>query len=149
MKYIEAPYIEKKEKPVYNPSVEYQNGSDIDVMRIVQEEELTRIDFAYRASPKYRNGGWIQIGRESFIRPVNTGMQLTLVQAVNIPITPSKHWFKNANQCLYYTLYFPALPDDVAAIDIIEREVARPHNFFNFYGVSLERIAREVIMVNN
>jgi hypothetical protein len=86
---------------------------------------------------------------ETFIRPVNTGMQLTMVQAVNIPVAPAKHWYKNKSQCLYYTLYFPALPDDVVAIDIIEREAARPNNYFNFYGVSLERIARGVIMVNN
>ena len=149
MKYIETPYIEKKEKPVYNPGLEYQDNSAIDVMRIVQEEELTRIDFAYRSSPKYINGGWVQIDKETFIRPITTGMRLTLVQAVNIPITPKKHWFKKAGQCLYYTLYFPALQDGVMAIDMIEREAARPHNFFNFYGVSLERIARGIIMVNN
>jgi hypothetical protein len=146
---IEEPYTEKKVRPVYNPNVDFQNGSTIDVLRITQEDELTRIDFAYRSSPKYINGGWVQIERESFIRPVNTGMRLTLVQAVNIPIAPTKHWFKKAGDCLYYTLYFPKLPDDAVAIDIIEREAARPHNFFNFYGVSLERIAREVIIVNN
>ena len=150
MKVMEPPYTEKKEKPIYNPSVEYQNGdADIEIMRIVQEEELTRIDFVYRASPKYIKGGWVQIDRETFIRPVGTAMRLTLVQAVNMPIAPKKHWFREAGQCLYYTLYFPALPAGVVAIDIIEREAARPHNFFNFYGVSLERIARGVIMVNN
>ena len=145
MKTIEAPYTEKKEKPVYNPTVEHQNGSAIGVMRIVQEEELTRIDFVCHAG----RFSWVCIERETFIRPVNTGIKLTMVQAVNIPITPTKHWFKNRSQCLYYTLYFPALPDDVMVIDIIEREAARPHKYFNFYGVSLERIAREVIMVNN
>lgn len=147
MKTIEAPYTEKKERPVYHPTVEHKNGSAIDVMRIVQEEELTRIDFVCLAN----RFSWVCIEPETFIRPVNTGIKLTMVQAVNIPIAPAKHWFKNRSQCLYYTLYFPALPLDVAAIDIIEREVACPHNYcnFNFYGVSLERIAREVIMVNN
>ena len=146
---IEEPYTEKKRKIVYNPSVEYQDNSTIDVMRIVLEEELTRIDFVHRPSPIYLNGGWVRIEPETFIRPVNTSMRLTMVQAVNIPVAPVKHWYKNKNQCLYYTLYFPALSDDVVAIDIIEREAARPHNFFNFYGVSLERIARGVIMINN
>jgi hypothetical protein len=149
MKNIEAPYIEKKEKPIYNPNLEYQDSSTADVMRIVQEEELTRIDFVHRACPLRINGGWVRIEPETFIRPVGTSMRLTMVQAVNIPIAPAKHWYKNKGQCLYYTLYFPALPDEVVAIDIIEREAARPHNFFNFYGVSLERIARGVIIVNN
>ena len=98
---------------------------------------MTRIDFVYRSTPKYVNGGWVQIDQETFIRPVNTAIRLTLVQAVNNPITPKKYWFKKAGQCLFYTLCFPKLPDDVVAIDIIEREAARPYNFFNFYGVSL------------
>ena len=146
---IESPYVERKTKPVYNPAIESQDNSKIDVLRIVQEEELTRIDFVYRASPIYINGGWVRIEPGTFIRPVNTGIHLTMVQAVNIPVAPVKHWFKNKNECLYYTLYFPALADDVIAIDIIEREAARPNNYFNFYGVSLERIAREVILTKN
>ena len=140
---LEPPYTEKKQRPIYNPAV--QRGSDADILRIVQEEDLTRIDFVVSA----KVFGWVSMERETFIRPVNTGVKLTMVQAVNIPIAPAKHWFKNRNQCLYYTLYFPALPDDVVAIDIIEMEAARPHNYFNFYGVSLERIARDVIMINN
>jgi hypothetical protein len=119
------------------------------VLRIVQEDELTRIDFVVRASPIRINGGWVHIEPGTFIRPVNTGVELIMVQAVNIPTAPAKHWFKNKSQCLYYTLYFPALPEDVVAIDIIEREAARPHNYFNFYGVSLEKIASEVIMIKN
>ncbi len=94
MQIIEPPYTKKKERPIYNPSVEVHGDSDIDIMRIVQEEELTRIDFAYRSSSKYIKGGWVQIDSETFIRPVNTGMRLTLVQAVNIPIAPKKHWFR-------------------------------------------------------
>jgi hypothetical protein len=145
----EHPYPEKKVKPVYNPNVEYQDNSSIDVMRITQEAELTRIDFVHRASPIRINGGWVRIEPETFIRPVNTNMRLTMVQAVNIPLAPAMHWYKNNRECLYYTLFFPRLPDDVVAIDIIEREVARPHNFFNLYAVSLERIATEIIIVNN
>ena len=146
---IEEPHTEKKIKPVYNHTVEFKNGSTIDVLRITQEDELTRIDFVHRACSFRINGGWVRIEPETFIRPINTNMKLTMVQAVNIPIAPAMHWYKNKHQCLYYTLYFPALSEDVVAIDIIEKEAARPHNFFNFYGVSLERIAREVIIVNN
>ena len=147
---IEEPYTEKKRKIVYNPNILLtRDNYDAGIQRIVQEEEFTRIDFVYRASPKYINGGWVQIDRETFIRPSLTGIRLTLVQAVNIPVSPKKRWFKKVGEYLYYTLYFPKLPDDVVAIDIIEREAARPHNFFNFYGVSLEKIAGEIIIVNN
>jgi len=95
---IEAPYVEKKRKPVYNPSSEFRNISNVDVLRIAQEEELTRIDFVCKASPRYRNGGWVNMAPDTFIRPVNTGIQLTMVQAVNIPVAPGKHGFKNKRQ---------------------------------------------------
>jgi hypothetical protein len=85
---------------------------------------------------------------DSFIRPVNTDSKMPLVKVVNIPIAPGKHFFHHRDMALYYTLYFPALPKDVKAIDIIEKEAARPNNYFNFYGVSLERIASEIIKVN-
>lgn len=149
MKELEPPYTDIKAKIIYNPNIEYQDGNTSEVLRIAQEENLTRIDFVVRACPIRINGGWVRIEPGTFIRPINTGKQLTLVQAVNIPIAPSKHWFKNIRECLYYTLYFPALPTDTEVIDIIEREAARPHNYFNFYGVSLEKITREVLIVPN
>ena len=149
MKDLEQPYIKEKVEIIYNPKLKYQDNDNPEVLRIAQEEELTRIDFVVRASPIRINGGWVSMDPETFIRPVNSGLKLTMVQAVNIPVSPAKHWFKNKSQCLYYTLYFPALPNDVVAIDIIERETARPHNYFNFYEVSLEKVAREVLIVPN
>ena len=149
MKDLEPPYTEKKVKIIYNPIAWGGKEDSIEILRIVQEEGLTRIDFAHRASRIYDNGGWVRIEPGTFIRPVATDIKLTMIQAVNIPIAPCKHWYKNAKQCLYYTLYFPALPNDVDAIDIIEREAARPNNFFNFYDVSLDKIAREILIVPN
>ena len=149
MKDLEQPYTEKKVKIIYNPISWESKEDSVEILRIVQDEDLTRIDFAHRASRIYDNGGWVSIESGTFIRPVNTDIQLTMIQVVNIPVAPCKHWYKNDKQCLYYTLYFPALPSDVEAIDIIEREAARPNNYFNFYGVSLKKIAREVLIVPN
>ncbi len=149
MKDLEQPYTDKKVKIIYNPISWESKEDSVEILRIVQEEDLTRIDFAHRASRIYDNGGWVRIEPGTFIRPVSTNIEMTMIQAVNIPVAPSRHWYKNAKQCLYYTLYFPALPNDIEAIDIIEREAARPNNYFNFYGVSLEKIAREVLIVLN
>jgi hypothetical protein len=137
----------EKVRTVYNPSLDYQDSPAVRVLRITGEDGLTRIDFVVYS----RTFGWVNMRPEAFIRPANTSIQLTRVKAVNIAVAPDKHRFKDRNQTLYYTLYFPALPKDVVAIDIIEKEGAQQHNFrfFNFYGVSLERIASEVIMVNN
>ena len=144
---IDQPTIKKKVRTVRNPSFDYQESPAVRVLRITEEEGLTRIDFVVHS----RMFSWVNMQPGNFIRPVNTSIQLTMVQAVNIPIAPGKHFFHSRDQALYYTLYFPALPDDVVAIDIIEKEGGdqRNHRYFNFYGVSLERIAREIIMVNN
>jgi len=149
MKVIDKPNTEKKIKIIYNPAAVEQTDDLAELLRIVREEELTRIDFVHHAYPQYTNGGWVGIGRATFIRPVGTGIQFTMVQAVNIPVLPRMHIYKNVRESLYYTLYFPALPEDVLAIDIIEKEAPLPHHYFNFYGVSLERIAAAPLIAPN
>jgi hypothetical protein len=143
---IDQPSIKEKVRTIRNPSFDYQNSASVTVLRITEEAELTRIDFVVYS----KRFAWVNITPENFIRPVGTSIQLTMVQAMNIPVKPVKHWFHKRDQALYYILYFPPLPKDVKAIDIIEREVQTPgHHYFNFYGVSLERIATEIISVNN
>jgi len=143
---LDHPSIKKKVRTVHNPSLDYQDSPGVRVLRITEEAGLTRIDFVCYS----RTFSWGNIIPESFIRPANTSIQLGLVEAVNIPVAPGKHFFHHRDQALYYTLYFPPLADDVATIDIIEKEGTQPHNFrfFNFYGVSLEKIAKEIITVN-
>jgi hypothetical protein len=136
--------IKKKVRTVHNPSFDHQNSAAARVLRITEEDGLTRIDFVVYSKTFW----WVSIMPDSFIRPVNTDSKMPLVKVVNIPIAPGKHFFHHRDMALYYTLYFPALPKDVKAIDIIEKEAARPNNYFNFYGVSLERIASEIIKVN-
>ena len=141
---IEKPKIKEQEKLIYNPTVKKLPAHDaiFKIMRIELEEDYTRIDFVYN-NVKY---DWVQIEANSFIRPVGTKTCYTLVKAQGIPYAPKKYNFKSANETLYYTLYFPALPKNVKEIDIIEKEL--PHgNYFNFYGVSMERVRKELITI--
>jgi hypothetical protein len=148
-KKTKAPHqIEKVEKIIYNPRIIIKETTHIDVLRISDEEEFTRIDFIYTAPKRYTNGGWVQMHPDCFIRPCGSSTQLKLVKAVNIPIAPSKYFFKKINEVLCYTLYFPALPTGTTSIDIIESE-SFDENWFNFYGVSLEQIKSDRIQVNN
>jgi len=149
MRNIEQPYIEKKTKNIYNPAVENKNKSTLEVLRIAQEEELTRIDFVHHADPIRRNGGWVRIEPGTFIRPSNTGLQMAMIRAVNIPSLHPNTGIKSIRDCLYYTLYFPSLPDNVEAIDIIEREAARPKQLFQLLRSFIGEVAREVIIVPN
>ena len=94
-------------------------------------DEYTRIDFIYKAPTHYINGGWVQMDRNCFIRRVGCETRYTLIQAINIPISPTKHYFNRSGEYLRYTLLFPALPKNTCKIDIIEKEA--PGTYFNFY----------------
>lgn len=138
----------EKELVILNPIVTYSESDLIEVMRISEEDDLTRIDFLYEAPRKYKNGGWVSMQKTCFIRPVGTKSKLTLVKACNIALAPNKHFFKKCGELLAYTLYFPKLPEGVKQIDIIEHE-GEGGEWFNFYGVELKRVHRSLIFVEN
>lgn len=140
----------EKEKTIirYNPTINNKCSSEIEILRIEFDDDYTRIDFLYRASSYYENGGWVQISRLTFIRMVGSEQKLRLLKAVNIPITPTKHYFKSTHDMLAYTLYFPALPKNCEKIDIIEGEVGGT-KWFNFYGVSMNKVRNEVLICKN
>ena len=140
----------EKEKRIDSPGVKSHPSHDtkLKIMRIELDDNLTRIDFVYYPPGYYVNGGWVQIDPASFIRPAGTSTRLTLVKALGIPYAPSKHHFKTNKDVLYYTLYFPPLPDNVTEIDIIEKDISGG-TYFNFYGVSMQRVRNEVIRVKH
>ncbi len=133
-KQIEKSIQEKIKEPLtlYNPAGTHYL-SKVQIKCIEFNDDYTKIDFIYKSPTYYFNGGWIQILGESFIRPVGSHTQFRLIQAINIPITPNKHYFKRCGEYLRYTLLFPALPKNTRKIDIIEKEA--PGTYFNFYNV--------------
>jgi hypothetical protein len=106
---------------------------DLRVKSIELTSEYTRIDFFYRSSSIYINGGWIQMEKDCYIQPIGSTTKFTLVKAIGIPISPVKHFFKRKGEFHTYTLIFPALPEDTKAIDIIEK--LAPGTYFNFYNI--------------
>ncbi len=143
---IEELKTKEKEKQIYNPEIKIINVNDtsLKVMRVELEEDYTRIDFVFNNG----NSGWVQIDPNSFIRPVGSEIHLRLVKAAGIPLAPQKYFFTKVNQTIYYTLYFPAVPKTVKEIDIIEKETPGG-NWFNFYGVSMEKVRTEKIIIGN
>jgi hypothetical protein len=124
----------KIDSPVrlYNPEgMDYKNG--LRVKSIEATAEYTRIDFIYKSSMIYDNGGWIQMDPNSYIQPIGSCTKYKLVKSIGVPQTPLKHYFKRQGEYYPYTLIFPALPKDTKAIDIIEK--LAPGSYFNFYNV--------------
>lgn len=100
-------------------------------------DEHTRIDFIFRASSKYDNGGWITMERNAYISPVGSTMKYGLIRAIGIPIAPLKHYFKRKGEYHTYTLIFPALATGTEKINIIEKDA--PGTYFNFYGIDFAK----------
>ena len=120
---------------LYNPQA-LNHNSKHRVKSIELNDEFTRIDFIYRSPDLYINGGWIQIDKNSYIRSVDSDQKHRLVQAINIPYAPQKHYFKRKGQFHTYSLIFPPLPKETKAIDIIEKEA--PGTYFNFYDIAFQ-----------
>ncbi|MEY2828231.1 MAG: hypothetical protein RIQ33_89 [Bacteroidota bacterium] len=148
MSKVFIPKIKEIEKVVYSPIVVHCTEKQLIIHRIITDDNLTRIDFIHYVPAMYENGGWVQMHRECFIRSCGSAEKLTLVQAVNIPYAPTKHYYRSNKDFLCYTLYFPALPKCTTAIDIIESE-APGTDWFNFYGVSIQQALSKRLVVNN
>lgn len=137
-KHIEQTPQEKANKPVrlYNPDG-LDFTKDHRINSIEATDTYTRIDFIYRSSMIYVNGGWIQIDAGCYIQPANSSKKFGLVKAIGIPIAPEKYYFNRRGEFHTYTLIFPALPKNTTQIDIIEKEASG--TYFNFYGVDYSK----------
>ena len=121
---------------LYNPAA-LNFKSNHRMKSIELSDEYTRIEFIYRSSMMYINGGWIQMDPNAFIRPVGSTVKYRLIKTEGIPLAPSKHYFRSKGEYHTYTLIFPALPGNTKQIDIIEREANG--TYFNFYGVEYSK----------
>lgn len=130
-----------------SPISEYVPNDHLGIEKISLEDDVTRIDFVYIAPQKYLNGGWIQIHPGSYIRPVNSEVRYKMIQAIAIPIAPTKYLFKRSGEVLRFTLLFPALPKSVKHIDIIEK--LGEGTYFNFFKVALQHNEPTFIRIIN
>ena len=66
-----------------NPDA-FDHTKQLRVKSIELTDDYTRIDFIYRSSDYYENGGWIQMEPLSYISPVGSGRKYHLLKAINI-----------------------------------------------------------------
>ncbi len=153
------PETDKAVKIVYNPLIKFQTCEKTDILRITQKEDLTIIDFACYANARYINGGWARVQPGCYIRPVGSSDKLGILKAINIPFEPNKHYFKDKNDVLFFTLVFPGLPKGTLQIDIVDKEGCDGRYFdyhkkeewgyMNIYAVVLSQVQRKVIKIWN
>jgi hypothetical protein len=108
------------------------------LLRITINHTQTKVDFGHQTTDYYKKGGWVRIDENTFIRNKDTGEKLTITRAENIPISPARHDFDTTKDWLYFSLYFPPLPEKTVAIDLIEKENGDPTDF-NYYDIQLSK----------
>lgn len=126
---------------IQNPHVSISKNENVEVIRILQEGGLIRIDFLCKAPLTNNNKGWASMDIHCYIKPVGTRLKFFVTKTCNIPFSPAKHHFKKSGDLLAFSMWFPKPPKEFDLIDIIEKEGGE-RNWFNFYGVSLKRIER-------
>ena len=140
--------LKKIETEVFkNPISKYTPNEHMGIEKISLDDDFTRIDFVYIAPKQYINGGWIQMDSGCFIRPIGSEICYKMVSAINIPLAPSKYYFKSKGQVHNFSLLFPPMPKSVKQIDIIER--LTEGTYFNFFRVSLQHNEPTLIRIVN
>lgn len=138
MKKQENKIIENNKLVVFNPKHQFSKSKSVTVLRVVIDEEFTRVDFLYWAIKNYNNWKSISIESDCFIRELNSDIKLKLIKAENIPVSPYKRFLKNNLKLLNFSLYFPPLPKNVLVFDLVEKET-KNENYFNFYKINLNK----------
>lgn len=123
---------------LYNLPSFSANETSPRLLRVIVDSEFTRIDFGYQTSPKYVRGGWVTMNPEAYIIIKGNDKKLKMIKTENIPLGPVKHNFRSIKESLYFSLFFPPVPEGDITLDIIEEEPNTP-DLFNYYNVKIKK----------
>ena len=124
-------------------------NTNLVLLRSILDNEYTRIDFGYIATPYFIKGGWIRISADTYVSIQGEDKKYRLTHADNIPIAPDHFHFKSNKDWQYFSLYFEPLPIENMMIDIIEAENP-DENDFNYYGIDFNvDTAAEILNISD
>ena len=119
MKNNETEKIEKNKLVVYNPKYSFNKNKRITILRVVIDEEFTRVDLLYWSLKNNNMGKWIQIEQDCFIRALNSEIKLNLIKTENIRISPNKSFFKRHHVTVQSFTYLSKLNHNLISSPII------------------------------
>lgn len=85
-----------------------------------ETEGQTLIHCRYVSQDRYKNGGWVNIYKSTFLVNTDTRDMLAMTQAFNVPVHPARHFFKEAGQLKQFTLLFPPVPRHWGRFHLLE-----------------------------
>jgi len=91
-----------------------------DVLTEMEEQGFTYLHCTYFTTPIYHGGWWVNIYKSTYLVG-DDGTELPMIHALNIPISPERHYLKKFGDSLTFTLVFPALPKTWKVFHCIEK----------------------------
>lgn len=95
------------------------SGHDTKIEKIVIAKNYTAVTITTINSYDEGYYRWCSISPNTYIS-VDVSHYYTMTKAEGIAITPEKTYFSKKDEILYFTLYFPAIPNDATKIDLVE-----------------------------
>jgi len=109
------PLGESEEKPLKNEMLWTKLANEA-----LEPEGQTILHCRYVSKDKYKNGGWVNIYKSTFLLNPDTKDFLSLVKAMDIPVSPGRHFFKEPGQLKQFTLLFPYVPKHWKRFHLVE-----------------------------
>jgi hypothetical protein len=116
------------------PEIKKQSQNNLDIQKIIVDQNNTTIYFNYYASQDFVNGGWVNINPNIYIQNKLTNEKFILEKNLGIPTAPKKYNFSKKGEKLSFTLIFPSI-GNLKEFDLIECD--NSEGCFNIYGIVL------------
>lgn len=122
-----------------------------DLLTSFEEEGYTYLHCTYITSPRYHSGWWVNINEDSYL--TNGKEEIKMLNAMNIPLSPKKHYLKKFGDSLQFVLIFPAVPKSWNTFNFIERTqptLSREKKLDAELGLVIETIQKsDGLYINN
>jgi hypothetical protein len=118
---------------IEHPVVEEKSHPTLTIVKIEKVESETVFHMAI--VNMLAEGGWFCIDKAVKVKSIETGEEIKIQRSEGLPLCPDAHRFSKIGEELSFRLYFPALPDEIIEIDLIED---CDDNCFYFKGIVLD-----------
>ena len=122
-----------------------------DLLTAFEEEGYTYLHCTYITSPRYTSDWWVNINADCYL--TNGKEEIKMLNAMNIPLAPKKHFFKKFGDSLQFVLIFTAVPKSWNTFNFIERTqptITRERKFDAALGGFTESLqASNGLYINN
>ncbi len=132
------PAIKKSKTIVYNPKFRSKDSKRLSIIRVLIDDELTRIDLVYNLSFNQKKPIFFQIDSNCFITPSHSNKIYKFIKAENIPVLPNISYIKPGTVSISFSLFFEGLDKKCNTFDLIE-DFGDDKRYFNIYKIILIR----------